>query len=690
MVRKWGAAAVALTAALAAAVAGQSPAAAYEFSSVPAASWSYTSSAEQGRSFTPADYAPVGRQEPADGTKFRARLYFTIDLTAFDGKVFHEALLFTRERTAADCAAPSPLEVWRTAAATSAPTWKNPPAQLERLGSPAPAENYACPGYLQLDVLDAVKAAQSRGDDTLSLELRVAEGSEGAQRFGRTFHRPSLQFRVNARPGISSLQLQLQQACGTLAEPVLVPRQNLTLTAVTTGGEPNELVTAQFAHWPVDRPEQRAEVPGVGYSGDSVRYELTAGTHPHGTVVAWSARSWDGHDHSDWAQPCYFAIDSAAPAQAPVVTSAEYPAGRDWPGHGGVGVPGTFTLDAQGDPDVTRYKVWVSSGFPWYVDAPQPGAATSTVYTPTGRGPNTLYAAAVDKAGNVGPQTAYEFLVRDTAPGVEVEVAGVGLPSVLRLSPTIDGVTEYRYRIGDGAEATVAAAGDGSAVTDIVFPAVGTHQLTVSSYTAAGLAGVTKQNVSVTDAPRVTSSVSGPYGHQAVVGQTMTWTFKPGGPDVVAYQYRLSSDTELIRVEADATGTATLDWTPTEGGSWQPAVWAVYADGSRSATVQNLSVSVTDSRPYVESLIYNPWEPAGGVGVSSPFWIWSDLVDVPVTEFVVKLNDGAPFTLSTEGGTSTFVELAPDRAGENVLTVQARYTDGTLSPAREWTFLVAG
>jgi len=65
--------------------------------------------------------------------------------------------------------------------------------------------------------------------------------------------------------------------------------------------------------------------------------------------------------------------------------------------------------------------------------------------------------------------------------------------------------------------------------------------------------------------------------------------------------------------------------------------------------------------------------------------------EVPgVTEFILKLNDGAEFTVSAEGSNTVWVELAPDRVGENVLTAQARFEDGRLSPVRVWTFLVAG
>lgn len=52
--------------------------------------------------------------------------------------------------------------------------------------------------------------------------------------------------------------------------------------------------------------------------------------------------------------------------------------------------------------------------------------------------------------------------------------------------------------------------------------------------------------------------------------------------------------------------------------------------------------------------------------------------------------DSRQFTVPTNGSNLICVELAPDRVGENVLTAQARYEDGSLSPVRVWMFLVAG
>lgn len=144
-------------------------------------------------------------------------------------------------------------------------------------------------------------------------------------------------------------------------------------------------------------------------------------------------------------------------------------------------------------------------------------------------------------------------------------------------------------------------------------------------------------------------------------------------------------------MDANAAGVAVFDWTPTGAGVWNMfvrVVRSVYADGSTSEWNQEEWILIQDASPHVYSYLYNPWNPEGGVGVSSIFAI-STQIGWP-TEFVLRLNDGAEFTVPTNGSNLVSVELAPDRVGENVLTAQARYEDGSLSPVRVWTFLVAG
>ncbi|GAA1367265.1 hypothetical protein [Catellatospora chokoriensis] len=585
--RRLLAGAVSLTAAAAVALlGGQAPAAAYEDASISASAWAYTRSDQARTSFVnQAVNAPVGRQEPATGEKYRSRFYFTFDLAGFDGRKVTQATLFAQEKTVTDCGAQAPLELWRTAPIGSSPTWRNPPAELEKLGTPARNEGTGCPGYLKFDLLATVLAAKARGEAKLTLELRVAEGSEGGLRFGRTFfYRPGLQFTANTVPTIGNQRLYFKNECGTQSAPTIVAGSSAGVMLAATVTDPDhDDETAEFAAWPVDQPEQRRTYPGGSYGVGDIRRYIPTDVYPHGTVVAWSARADDRHDQSEWAAPCYFAVDSVAPAHAPLISSQMYPESNgEPPTTGGVGIPGTFTLDAQGDQDVVRYFFRDASGRSQMVDAPAPGAAVSITYTPGRVGQNTVYAAGVDRAGNQGPEKSYFFLARDTRPQVTLEMNGVNVPSRLVLSSIVAGITSYRYSVDGGPEVTVQAGADGSATADVVFTEVGYRQIAVSSYTADGKAGVWSGQVRVHDQPNVTSTgYDGAY-HVGQVGTPLTWTFRPRGANVVAYEYLFEWESELHQVEAGPDGVAVLDLTPTSSGVYLLLVRSVYADGSVS------------------------------------------------------------------------------------------------------------
>ena len=109
-------------------------------------------------------------------------------------------------------------------------------------------------------------------------------------------------------------------------------------------------------------------------------------------------------------------MDNAAPDKAPVVTSADgrYPSDGGTSGwHPGVGIAGTFTIDSNGVSDngvddVASYLYSTLDPPSTPVAAPSLGAPVTVTVTPTRPGLNTLFARSVDRAGNLGPITAYK------------------------------------------------------------------------------------------------------------------------------------------------------------------------------------------------------------------------------------------------------------------------------------------
>ncbi|GAB3864276.1 hypothetical protein GCM10027610_112370 [Dactylosporangium cerinum] len=127
-----------------------------------------------------------------------------------------------------------------------------------------------------------------------------------------------------------------------------------------------------------------------------------------GTVVAWAARAYDGTDTSAWSKTCYLVIDLTPPTTTALISSTDYP--QDGEPHGGMGEPGTFTLDARGDRDVIGFMYFNSSGDRRWVYLDQPGGTTTVTYVPQDPTP-AFEVATIDLAGNEGVSTFYEFLV---------------------------------------------------------------------------------------------------------------------------------------------------------------------------------------------------------------------------------------------------------------------------------------
>jgi hypothetical protein len=127
------------------------------------------------------------------------------------------------------------------------------------------------------------------------------------------------------------------------------------------------------------------------------------------TVYNWRVSATDGTGTSPWSGWCQFKIDLTHP-NTPQVSSTLY-AQDSW--SGGVGVPGAFTLDANGSADATAFRY--SFDTPTLASQVAVGTGGSTVlptYTPTAAGIHHLYATSVNKFGVVSALHAdYRFFV---------------------------------------------------------------------------------------------------------------------------------------------------------------------------------------------------------------------------------------------------------------------------------------
>ncbi|WP_405102720.1 hypothetical protein [Micromonospora sp. NBC_01412] len=660
------------------------PAQAYEYRDVGKSGWAYTDSHLSDESFiNPNKDAPIGAWADADGNKHKSRSYFTFDIARFRGAVIHKADLVIAERSAADCASAQPVELWRTDPIKATTSWESTPRRRELLGTVQAGGAAACPGYLVWDIMPALQKLANQDEQTLTVEIRVPHGYEGKLSHGRKLRPfPAIRSEANHAPTVAQIGLDFPSwSCGSKENPQPVGPRYYSLMLRGADADSNDFnFNGQFAAWPVGHEDQRSERFGSSYGSTLAKVPWDMSQYPHGTVVAWTVRAYDGHDYSTWAEPCYVKADGQRPA-APVVTSAKYP--NDDQPHGGSGVPGTFTFKANGSPDVVGYY-WGRFGSTYnYIPAPVPGADVTLEYTPTSF-TEFLSVRSVDSASNSSEVTEYRFFVRSTAPGVRVTVGGVGLPSQLAIWTNVEGVTEFGYKIGDGDELRVPADADGATDVPVVFPQAGSIKLQVRSYVGTEFVGAHLQDVLVRDTPFVESIDFAFPDHDGVVDRPGSFTFRPGRTGVVAYEYTLVHG-EMHRIDAAADGTAVLRWTPTEPDWYVLNVRSISADGTVSETEQ-YQFNVIDTKPAVYSSTYYESGAWGGVGIPGEFDFDTAMPDVDV--YLYRLNEGPEQIVDPEYSWA-LVTLAPDRSGSNTLTVRTRFLDGSFSPTRTYTFEVS-
>ncbi|WP_433355902.1 hypothetical protein ACQPYV_02475 [Micromonospora saelicesensis] len=660
------------------------PAQAYQQQEVGKSGWAYTDSQLPKKSFlnTSGD-APIGAWTDAGGKKHKSRSYFSFDISRFSGTVIHKADLVIAERSAADCASAQPVELWRVDEIKATTSWDSAPRRRELLGTVQAGGEATCPGYLAWDIMPALQKLAKQGKKTLTVEIRVPHGYEGNLSHGRKLRPfPAIRSEFNHAPTVTQIGLEFPSwSCGTKDKPQPVGARNYAFMVRGADADPNDYnYNGQFAAWPVGHEDQRSELFGSSYGGALSKVTWDMGQYPHGTVVEWTARAYDGHDYSSWAKPCFVKIDGERPA-TPLISSVKYP--DDGQSHGGSGVPGTFTVKANGSSDVVGYY-WGRFGETYnYVAAPRPGADVTFEYTPTSF-VEYLSVRSVDSASNSSEVVGYRFYVKSTAPQVQVTVGGVDLPSKLAISTNVEGVTEFGYRIGDGAEVRVPVDADGTTDVPVVFTQSGVVRLQVRSYVGTEMVGAYSEDVRVRDTPVVESADFAFPDHDGVVDRAGSFTFRPGRAGVVAYEYAFLYD-ELQRIDAAADGSAVLRWTPTEPNWYTLNVRSISADGTVSE-VEQYQFNVIDTKPNVSSSTYYEYGAWGGVGIAGEFNFDTAMPDVDA--YVYRLNDG-PEQITDPEYSWARVTLTPDHSGSNTLTVRTRFLDGSFSPTRTYTFEVS-
>ncbi|GHE39681.1 hypothetical protein [Streptomyces capitiformicae] len=381
-------------------------------------------------------------------------------------------------------------------------------------------------------------------------------------------------------------------------------------TTDTTG---NSLVGVRYQAWPVTDPTRITTVTRDRVTpGFEAPVTLPASALADGQTYAWQAQTVVGDAVSDWSAPCYVTIDNTRPANAPTITSPNYPP-EEW-NQGGE--PVTFTLNANGVDDVEGFE------FSWQQDLPvigtpigdhgipQPvdpysdtryfkradalgGSATLNLVPPRGSGPMTLWVRSLDRAYNGSAITSYTFRVSSTAPTVTPAVPSpeFGEPTEFTLRPEAglqskSPVVSYSVEtVGGQNDKTVdvAAAADGTAKVELTLDGIYNESLRVTSKSANGwVSDAASWHISYDTTPTVASDVYPENGSGGGAGVPGTFTFTPKVKDVMSYTYSFDGDPE-VTVAAGADGRASIDWTPPADGFHYVTVYATTGSGIRLA-----------------------------------------------------------------------------------------------------------
>jgi hypothetical protein len=408
------------------------------------------------------------------------------------------------------------------------------------------------------------------------------------------------------------------QSCSTdMARPVYLWAGNgLNVEGIPGDTDPSvgPTVSLQYQVWPVADPSQ---VTSVTRNYAALGYEsignLPSEALTDGQTYAWRAQTVVGDQSSDWSAPCYVTIDDTRPANAPTVTSPNYPQGQWNPG----GTPVRFVLDANVANDVAGFEFsWQqdlpiagiaeigSHGIPAFqnpYDDPKyfvradtlGGSATLDLVPPTGSGPMRLWVATLDRAYNRSEVTNYLFYVSSTAPTVTPPdpAPRFGKPATFTLAPnpaqqSVSPVVSYTVSTSGGQHDTtvqVPAAADGTAQVTLTVDGLYNEFVDVRSTSATGWVSDPGGWYSYYDStPTVNSDVYTEYGSSDGAGVPATFTFAPKVPDVASYTYSFNGE-EPITIRARAHHTARLTWTPPESGSYDLEVFATTRSGIRTA-----------------------------------------------------------------------------------------------------------
>ena len=331
------------------------------------------------------------------------------------------ATVNTIETDSSSCSASGTVHLWSTGGISASTTWSHPPTMSTDVTSTSVGP--ACTSSPPVSFTVTSKAVDAAAGKWTSWTFGLV-GNETSGTYRKRFEtNPSIQITYNHIPGVPTSPAaaagSANVGCAT-ATPYpwmgstagVTPPTMQAKVSDTDGGQ----VQGTFSYW-VDGTTTKSTLTSIVTSGGTAKVSfpssfisgLTAGK-----VVDWQVQATDGKDTSGWTSVCHFGVDLTAPP-APTVTSSDgkYPAADTGVLGAPAGTQGSFKL-----------AVSTATKFVYSMDVVPPtsnppaadivsatsGAATIPA-TPLAPGTHTIWAYALDQAGNESTLGSYRFAV---------------------------------------------------------------------------------------------------------------------------------------------------------------------------------------------------------------------------------------------------------------------------------------
>lgn len=392
-----------------------------------------------------------------------ARSFLQWDATQFVGTQITAATVYFWNWYSASCTASS-WDIWTTDPTDGSARWTNQPTWRFREAASTSTHGYSTSCDDNWSTIDGKAFFQRAADSrTAGPFMGVRATTESDTNSWKQFRSrnaasaatvPYAVVTYNRLPEVSTVSTGPPTPCVTGAGRPYVNTVTPTLGATVSDAD-GSTVRARFQWWNTGGSliGEAAYPGGLLAAGSTFTTTVPAGAFSAGGTYSWRVLGNDGLTDGAWSAWCEFTVDTAAPATAPSVASANYPAG-DW--SLGAGQPGTFSFGAASVPDVAAYLYGLDQNPPTTTAAPAALGGPATVsLTPLTDGPHTLYVRSRDRAGNVSPLTSYTFYAGSAAVTAPVDGDRPVRETVLAAAGPANttGVT-FQYRRSD-AEAWV-------------------------------------------------------------------------------------------------------------------------------------------------------------------------------------------------------------------------------------------